>query len=178
MDWLTEVIKQLQTSRAFVTAVFVVCLCILLGHNFAPALIPQVPADWKLPLIGSLLFSGTLLAFIIIPYVWTFFSKGINDKTKEIKSSYLSEDERVLLYSLALTIEDNKDDFVNLSNIDYYTTNFSKLEFQEIVVKLEEKGLVELNPFAPNLISLSATGRRRAIEMRRNKIAGQVDEEI
>ncbi|WP_201573081.1 hypothetical protein [Psychrobacter nivimaris] len=98
MDWLTEIIKQLQTSRAFVTAVFVACLSVLLGHAFAPSLIPEVPDDWKLPLIGGLIFSGTLLAFIIIPFFWSYFSKILNNKSQKTRSLNLSSNEQGFLY--------------------------------------------------------------------------------
>ena len=169
MDWLTEIIKQLQTSRAFVTGVFIVCLCILLGNKFVPSLIPKVPADWRLPLIGGLLFSGTLLAFIILSYIWLLFSEWVKRITKILKSLYLSNDEQRLLNSLALTIEDNINNSVNLSDLDYSSTNFSKLEFQEIVINLEKKGLIELNPYNHNLITLSDSGRKLILKMRRKQ---------
>lgn len=146
MDWLTEIIKQLQTSHAFVSAVFVVCISILLGHSFIPSIIPQVPDEWKLPLIGGLLFSSTLLLFLIIPYIWKYFSKSVNNKTQEVRALSLSDHERSFLYNLAVMIEDSREDFLNLGSLDYSIMNASKLELQEIVTDLSNKGLIDINP--------------------------------
>lgn len=170
MDWLTEIIKQLQTSHAFVTAVFVVCISMLLGHSFIPSLIPQVPDEWKLPLIGGLLFSGTLLAFLIIPYIWKYSFKSISNKTQKIKTLSLSDHERSFLYNLAVMIEDSREDFFNLGSLDYSSMNTSKLELQEIVSDLSHKGLIDINFLDPNLISFTSKGRTRALEIKNSTI--------
>lgn len=166
MDWLTEIIKQLQTSRAFVTAVFLVCLSVLLGHAFAPSLIPEVPDDWKLPLVGGLIFSGTLLAFIIIPFFWSYFSKILNNKSQKIRSLNLSINEQGFLYIMALIIENSREDFINLSNLNYDAMEVSKLEIQEVVSSLVNKRLVETNPFDSTLVSFTITGRSKALEIK------------
>ena len=166
MDWLTEIIKQLQTSRAFVTAVFVVCLSVLLGHAFAPSLIPEVPDDWKLPLIGGLIFSGTLLAFIIIPFFWSYFSKILNSKSQKTRSLNLSSNEQGFLYIMALIIEDNREDFINLSNLNYDAMEISKLETQEVASNLVDKGLIETNLCDSTLVSFTITGRSKALEIK------------
>lgn len=170
MDWLTEIIKQLQTSHAFVSAVFVVCISILLGHSFIPSIIPQVPDEWKLPLIGGLLFSSTLLLFLIIPYIWKYFSKSINNKTQEVRALSLSDHERSFLYNLAVMIEDSREDFLNLGSLDYSIMNASKLELQEIVTDLSNKGLIDINFLDPNLISFTSKGRTRALEIKNSTI--------
>ncbi|MFT0773517.1 hypothetical protein [Psychrobacter aquimaris] len=166
MDWLTEIIKQLQTSRAFVTAVFVACLSVLLGHAFAPSLIPEVPDDWKLPLIGGLIFSGTLLAFIIIPFFWSYFSKILNNKSQKTRSLNLSSNEQGFLYIMALIIEDSREDFINLSNLNYDAMEISRLETQEVASSLVNKGLIKTNPFESTLVSFTITGRSKAIEIK------------
>lgn len=166
MDWLTEIIKQLQTSRAFVTAVFVACLSVLLGHAFAPSLIPEVPDDWKLPLIGGLIFSGTLLAFIIIPFFWSYFSKILNNKSQKTRSLNLSSNEQGFLYIMALIIEDSGEDFINLSNLNYDAMEISRLETQEVASSLVNKGLIKTNPFESTLVSFTITGRSKAIEIK------------
>lgn len=170
MDWLTEIIKQLQTSRAFVTAVFVVCLSVLLGHTFAPSLIPEVPDDWKHPLIGGSLFSGTLLAFIIIPFFWSYSFKALNNKSQKIRSLNLSSNEQGFLYIMALIIEDSREDFINLSNLNYNAMETSKLEIQEIASNLVNKGLIETNPFDSTLVSFTISGRSKALEIKNNII--------
>lgn len=166
MDWLTEIIKQLQTSRAFVTAVFVVCLSVLLGHTFAPSLVPKVPDDWKLPLIGGLMFSGTLLTFIIIPFLLNYFSKILNNKTQKNSSSKLSDDEQVFLYSMALMIEASQDSFINLSSLNYDAMGVSKLEIQETASVLVNKGLIETSLFDLNLVSFTSIGRSKALKIK------------
>lgn len=166
MDWLTEIIKQLQTSRACVTAVFVACLSVLLGHAFAPSLIPEVPDDWKLPLIGGLIFSGTLLAFIIIPFFWSYFSKILNNKSQKTRSLNLSSNEQGFLYIMALIIEDSREDFINLSNLNYDAMEISRLETQEVASSLVNKGLIKTNPFESTLVSFTITGRSKAIEIK------------
>jgi hypothetical protein len=166
MDWVTEIIKQLQTSRAFVTAVFIACLSVLLGHTFAPSLIPEVPDNWKLPLIGGLIFSGTLLTFIIIPFFWSYFSKVLNNKSQEIRSLNLSSNEKVFLYIMALIIEDSREDFINLSSLNYDAMEISKLETQEVILNLVNKGLIETNPFDSTLVSFTISGRSKALEIK------------
>ena len=166
MDWLTEIIKQLQTSRKFVTAVFLVCLSVLLGHAFVPSLIPEVPDDWKLPLVGGLIFSGTLLAFIIIPFFGSYFSKILNNKSQKIRSLNLSINEQGFLYIMALIIENSREDFINLSNLNYDAMEVSKLEIQEVVSSLVNKRLVETSLFDPSLVSFTSTGRSKALEIK------------
>ena len=168
MDWLTEIIKQLQTSHAFVTAVFVVCLSVLLGHVFAPSLFPDVPDDWKLPLVGGLIFSGTLLAFVIIPFFWSYFFKSLNNKSQKIRSLNLSSNEQGFLYIMALMIEDSREDFINLSNLNYDAMEISKLEIQEVASSLVNKGLIETSIFDLNLVSFTSTGRSKALEIKNN----------
>lgn len=168
MDWLPEILKQLQTSRALVTAAFVVCLFILFGHIISPNLIPQTPDNWKLPVMGGLLFSSTLLVFIIVPFLWQYFYKIIINRTQNIRTSKLSNDEQHCLYNMALMIEGSRVDFVNLSNLNYSNMSISKLELQEIISKLSNKGLVDVNPFDSNLISFTDSGRRKALEIKNN----------
>lgn len=169
MDWLAEIIKQLQTSRSFVTAAFVVCFVILFGHIFVPASIPQAPDEWKLVLIAGLLFSGTLLLFMIIPFIYKFFVQSFSNKLQEIKSSNLSQDERDFLYSLALMIEASQDDYINMGNLNYHAMEISKLEIQEIISNLSSKGLIDINSFDNNLVSFTKNGRRKVLEIKSNQ---------
>lgn len=131
-----------------------------------PSLIPQVPDEWKLPLIGGLLFSGTLLVFLITPYIWKYFSKSISNKTQEVKALSLSDHEQSFLYNLAVMIENSREDFLNLGSLDYSSMNASKLELQEIVSDLSNKRLIDINFLDPNLISFTSKGRTRALEIK------------
>ena len=115
-----------------------------------------------------------MIFYFIFYFIFSFFfllkiSEWVKRITKTLKSLYLSNDEQRLLNSLALTIEDNINNSVNLSDLDYSSTNFSKLEFQEIVINLEKKGLIELNPYNHNLITLSDSGRKLILKMRRKQ---------
>lgn len=69
-------------------------------------------------------------------------------------------------YIMALMIEKSREDFINLSNLNYDAMDISKLKIQEIVTGLVTKGFIETNPFDPNLISFTNTGRSKALEIK------------
>ena len=56
---------------------------------------------------------------------------------------------------------------INLENINYEAVRMSRLEVLELMHSLKKKGLVLINPYADNLVSLTPTGRQRALEIQR-----------
>ncbi len=71
---------------------------------------------------------------------------------------------------MALIIEDSREDFINLSNLNYNAMETSKLEIQEIASNLVNKGLIETNPFDSTLVSFTISGRSKALEIKNNII--------
>lgn len=67
---------------------------------------------------------------------------------------------------MALIIEDSREDFINLSNLNYDAMEISKLETQEVVSNLVNKGLIETNLFDSTLVSFTIPGRSKALEIK------------
>lgn len=57
---------------------------------------------------------------------------------------------------------------LNLEAVDYAAVGLSKLEVLEMIHALSRKGLVSINPFSSQLVSLTARGRERALEIQRS----------
>ena len=56
---------------------------------------------------------------------------------------------------------------MNLEQVDYDDVGLSRLEVLQMVHALSHKGLVSVNPYSSKLVSLTARGRERALEIQR-----------
>ncbi|MGF6840496.1 hypothetical protein QF001_004363 [Paraburkholderia youngii] len=164
MDWIPALLKHLAIARSGVVAAFVTTAVFLFVPLFAPNYLPKLSANWSPALIGVFLFSGCLLS------IWGLEATSAAAKrimasakaSRGLKAS-LDDIEASLIYALGC----NPAEPINLDTIGYASGSTTRLELMEVVSGLSDKGLVDENPFARKLVSLTANGRKRALELHR-----------
>lgn len=164
MDWIPALLKHLAIARSGVVAAFVTTAVFLFIPLVAPNFLPKFSANWTAALMGAFLFSGCLLAIWGLEAASSAVkrimasakaSRGLNANLNHIEAS--------VIYSLGC----NPAEPLNLDAIDYASGSTTRLELMEVVSGLTDKGLVDENPFARNLVTLTANGRKRALELHR-----------
>jgi len=75
----------------------------------------------------------------------------------------LVDTEKAFLFLLAR----NPSKPIDLDDIDYSRAFGTKLEFHQLAKGLQRKGLVRINDWDDDLISLTEKGRERALEIQR-----------
>jgi hypothetical protein len=164
MSWLGDVLKHLELSKTFTAAVFVSSLAMLLGPTFFPNAIDAVPNQWRWLVGGACVFSCVLLTFWAVPptgrWLAALPSRLRNNPRINVPTSQESG-------FLAFLGEHFPNEPVNLENLRY--DKVSKLETLEMCAALHRKGLVRVNEYNDNLVSLSAAGRKYALELMRAK---------
>ena len=163
MDWIPALLKHLAISRSIVGAAFVTSFSLYFGPRFAPNYVDAVPKEWSFVLVGVLVFSACLLTFWSCSAFWSAAARRWKVTTELLASYELDQLEVDFLYALG----QRPAEALNLDNVDYEALRLSRLEVIELVHGLEKKGLVAINPYSSNLVSLTAGGRSRALEIQR-----------
>lgn len=164
MDWIPALLKHLAIARSAVVAAFVTSALLLVGHRVAPSDIPPLPATWVLALAAVLVFSACLIVMWGVEAVWSLVKRTLGAiKISRGAMVRLDNTEESILDALG----GNPAEPLNLDNIDYAKAQLSRLELMELVRGLSEKGLVDLNPYDSDLVSLTETGRQRALKIHR-----------
>lgn len=163
MDWIPALLKHLAISRSVIGAIFITGLVLYVGPRVAPAYVDPVPKEWAPVLVGALVFSAALLLFWGTSAVWTFLARRWKTTSALVQSFQLNELEMHLLLAMGL----NPSNPLNLERVNYESLELSRLEVLELVHGLSKKGLVSFNPFDSDLVSLTPTGRQRALELER-----------
>ena len=139
------------------------------GPILAPSHVPALQKEFAPYLFLVIVLTGCLLTLWGLVGIWNASRSVIRKTTIALTSSSLSEAERAMLFVLA------KDPThpLNLDNIDYARAPGSKLELHQLAKGLEGKGLVNINFWDNTLITLTESGRARALEIQRQtKSAG------
>ncbi|MBA4681509.1 MAG: hypothetical protein H2075_01865 [Pseudomonas sp.] len=165
MEWLTDIIKRLEISKPLVSAVFITSTVMYFGPDLAANNIPRSPENFLPALFGVMTLTGCLLIFWSISEAWTLITSSIKKTSQTFKNGSLSEAEVAILHVLGRDPTTPLD----LGSIDYSVAPATKLEFHHIVSKLEEKGLVYINGFDEDLISLTKQGRDKALDLHRER---------
>lgn len=164
MDWLPALLKHLGVSRSVVAAAFATSLVLYVGPRIAPNYVDPVPKDWSFALVAALAFSGTLLSLWLVASVWQAAERRWTRTTTLLASFRLNQTELDVLHILG----QHPAEPLDLDSINYETSPLSRLELLELMLGLEEKGLVSVNPFSSNrLFTLTQRGRQRALEIQR-----------
>jgi len=163
MDWLPALLKHLSLARSLIVALFLTCLTLHFGPKLAPSYFNSVPENWSTAIVATGILTGFLVLYWggmsslgVIKRLWRFGST-------RSRSLLLSGDEKTLMRAMG---EYPREAF-NLNHIDYQRFGVSELEVLAVVDGLKKKGLVFINPFAPELISLTEFGRYKTLKIRR-----------
>lgn len=160
MEWLPDFLKQITISKSFSGAAFITSASLLFGPRFFPRLFEPLPNKWVAPATGTLVFSLALLSFWLFPEIW----RGIRWTKRYVRSRTLTKNEKFLIFLLA----DLANEPLDLNALS--RQGLPKLELLEWSHSLSKKGLVVINPYNENLITLSTEGRQRALMIKANLI--------
>lgn len=163
MDWIPALLKHLPISRSVIGAAFVTSCALYFGPRFAPEYVDPVPKEWAFGVVSILIFSGFLLFSWAISGIWVVIKEKLAAASERISSLKLSQDEVNLLYFLG----EHPSEPLNLDRVNYGAISLTRLEVLNLVHHLEKKGLVSLNPYNSDLVSLTSSGRHRALEIQR-----------
>lgn len=163
MDWIPSLLKYLGLSRSIVAASFVTSLVLYLGPRFMPSYVDAVPAEWSPAVVGVLVFSGFLMLVWGASQFWGWLRRNYKESSAIVASYQLSDDESEFLHALG---EDPRNP-LNLEQVDYDAVGLTRLEVLQMVHALNHKGLVSISPYSSKLVSLTARGRERALEIQR-----------
>jgi len=163
MDWIPALLKHLAISRSAIGALFITSMVLYVGPRIAPTYIDPVPREWGAPLVAALVFAACLLLFWGCSSVWALAKRRWDATSVFIASCQLNQIETDALLGLG----HNPSEPMNLGRLDYEGLQLSRLEVVELMHGLEKKGLVSLNPYCNDLVSLTHTGRQRALEIQR-----------
>lgn len=167
MNWISDVLKHLTVSRSFVVAIFVTSGGLLFGNLYFPKLVKPLPDQWAIAASGALIFSSVLLLWWLIPAIWNYISRLVQSVIQVLNSYSLSKLEE----SILLALGNLADESLDLRTINYSEINLPKLEILNLTTSLAKKGLVRINPFEENLVSLTKRGRQRALKIQRRESA-------
>lgn len=167
MDWITNFLKHLGISRSVIGAAFVTSMVLYIGPRIAPTYVDPIPKEWNSTALVVLVFSASLLVFWAWLGTWNFVKGCWRSASALIASHELSQTEQGILFAMA----ERPSEPLNLETINYETASISRLEVLELIHGLKRKGLVSINPYAGNLISLTQVGRQRALEIQRSASA-------
>lgn len=163
MDWITNFLKHLGISRSVIGAAFVTSAVLYVGPRLAPAYVEPIPKEWTPSVLAALVFSASLLFFWACVGTWAFAKAQWRAASALIASHELNQTEQEIL----LAMGERPSEPINLEKINYEGVRMSRLEVMELMHSLRKKGLVLINPYADNLVSLTSTGRQRALEIQR-----------
>ena len=168
MEWLKDILKHLAISRLLVGAVFVTSTAMFWGPKLVPAHVPQTSAEWLPAIFGGMVLTGCLLLFWTIAGLWHALTRGVRSVKESIAAANISQNEAGLLAAMGK----NPSEPLNLDRINYEEAPFARLELMETCSALDKKGLVRINEYAENLVSLTPAGRERALEIIRESRGG------
>lgn len=163
MDWIPALLKHLAISRSAIGALFVTSVVLYAGPRIAPAYVDPVPKEWMPVLIAVLVFSACLILFWSCSSVWGLVKRRWIATSAFLASYQLDQLETNALLALG----HNPSEPLNLERVDYEQLQLSRLEVVELMHGLKKKGLVSFNPYSSELVSLTQTGRQRALEIQR-----------
>lgn len=165
MDWLPALLKHLSIARSAIVALLVASAVMYFGPRIAPNYIDALPKEWAAVVGGVFVFSACLVMLWGAANAWAVIRKAGGALTTKLSARRLNDLERNLLLGMA---EQPTESF-NLEGVNYRDAPFSHLELLQVAYQLERKGLVCVNSFNENLVSLNEGGRKRALELQQQQ---------
>ncbi len=161
MNWIPSLLELLAKSKLLVVAVFVSTLSLYFGPKVAPVYFQTVPREWSIFILGSILFSGTLL----LGWFISSFMYSVNRLSKKMLAIWswhnLDSMESWLLFCMA----DYPFEPFDLKNPDYRIESpiDTVIQALETSHKLCRKGFIMFHPSCPELVYLTALGRKKSL---------------
>jgi len=168
MEWLVDFLKSISGSRSFTGATFVTALSLLMGPTWWSKYFSPLPKEWVLPTTAILVFSGVLLSLWAVAAIWEE-AQWFLQKNPHLFKSKITRSESTLMILLA----ESPDESMDLANLNGIPNAISKLELREVAATLARKGLIEVNMFGQNFVSLTPYGRRSALKLMKTIITSK-----
>lgn len=165
MEWITDLLKHLAISRSIVAAIFVTSVVMVVGPHINPNIVPSVSQPWSPVLFAVMILTGTLLIFWVAMFIWRFFvslfksAKATAEPLPDLNKNH---------FELLLAMGNNPSEPMNLDRVNYHEAPFSRLELMQWVSDLEKNNLVFTNPWSEGLVTLTASGRKMALEIQQS----------
>ncbi len=163
MDWLPALLKHLSIARSAIVALLVASAALYFGPRVVPGYFDPLPQEWSIVVVGVFIFSACLVILWGLSYAWTVIKEVGGGLTTNLSARWLNDLERSLLIGLA----ERPTESFNLEGVNYREVNFTHLELLQVAYQLERKGLVRVNSYNENLVTLSENGRKRALKLQR-----------
>ena len=158
MNWLPELLKNISVSRSVAGALFIATTCMLVLPAQFPSRFPEVPDEWRWLVGGLAFFSGALLTLWCFSGTWKLVAKTPAALRKALPERELTSMEASFI---ALLGQHDPNGALNIADLDQ--SKISRLETFQMCKGLQTLGLVELNPFHKELVSLTDRGRAKAL---------------
>lgn len=170
MDWLTALLKHLSIARSAIVALLVASAAMYFGSRILPNYIDPLPKDWSPLVIGTIVFSACLVVLWGSARAWAVTRKASSTLFAWFAARQLTGLEQGLLLGMA----EHPTESFNLAEVTYQHAPYSHLELLQVARQLDRKGLIRINSFNENLVSLSESGRHRALELQRERKANAI----
>jgi hypothetical protein len=139
------------------------------GSIHTPETVPKLPTEFTAYLFAMMVLSACLLMFWGCSSCWALASRLIFKFASFFVDKSLSTDETCILYAMAK----NPTKPMDLDRINFSESSSTKLEMHELTKLLKRKGLVHINDWDENLITLTSLGRVKALEIQRDLKANE-----
>src|SRR5690606_14216087 len=123
-----------------------------------PGQVAEVPDEWRWLVGGLGLFSGALLFFWFLGAVGKTITKAPKTLRSMLPDKPLTDLEMAFL---AIMGSREPNGSLDLDALDH--SKISKLEMFQMCKELQNRNLVQLNPFHKELVSLTDKGRKTAL---------------
>lgn len=125
-----------------------------------------MPNNWNYLAITTFIFSGCLLIIWAFEYLLKIIKAFFYELKTAISARNLDNLEEGILFALG----NNPTESMDLSRINYHNAEFTHLELLQTASNLKNKGLVNINPYDQNLITLTKAGQKRAFMLQQQKL--------
>lgn len=171
MNWLVELVKHLKLSKLAVLATFTASLVVYAGPLLFPERISPVPKGWEFAPISAAVASGTILIGWVLLGGWRATARLISALSKyssvrrqrHLARGPLDVEEVGMLQAIGRV----PGGIYNLSYLDYDSGEFTRLEAEDVAIRLQDKGLIERAFSGPYQYKLTEVGRQRALALER-----------
>ena len=160
MTWLGDLLRHLNISKGFVTAVFVTSLVLIGGPFIAPNWFDPVPSEWRWMVSAAGVFTFMLIVLWLVPLIFQLLISTPRRIRNSPRWNPPTEEERAFIFLLGKISPNDTLDLDLLNN-----PPMSKLELLALCSSLDKKGLLIVNEYDDNLVSLTAMGRIYALRL-------------
>ncbi|WP_305812533.1 hypothetical protein [Photobacterium leiognathi] len=166
MNWISELFKNITVSKTLTSACFITCLTLLALPSYLPDIFEQLSKTWATVALAITVFTGCLIFFWGGSLLKATLLDFISLKIQESRAKKISDDEIKLIFFLGTYYADKPFD---LREFDYEKASFTKLGVLAICNSLKDKGLLRINTFNENVVYLSDSGRKKALELQKEE---------